>query len=221
MIELPPLPNDLPWKTPAYLLGDLQKWMESSVWGNKSKYRSMQDEWSELAKVVQKPTCELIRDDKQTYLKLILPGVSTQEMDNRKLQLQAYQQYRDIPENRGRYNPGPFPLRWQACTDTWGTRFIVASKENEALTLQLPISNSLQTTDFALALNIAYQLEADREIIHQTCFLLRDLHIINTHGVRIMTKGSYKVNSVEKFPAEIIQSQFKLFKKEDLATIDV
>lgn len=46
-------------------LDDLQKWMESSVWGNKTKNRSVQDEWNELAKVVQKPTCELIHDDKK------------------------------------------------------------------------------------------------------------------------------------------------------------
>ncbi|WP_162999755.1 hypothetical protein [Pseudomonas viridiflava] len=77
----------------------------------------MQDEWNELAKVVQKPTCEMIRDAKQTYLKLIIPGVSTQEMDTRKLQLKAYQQYPDVPK-KGGYAPGPFPLRWRECTTT-------------------------------------------------------------------------------------------------------
>ncbi|MDD2050841.1 hypothetical protein, partial [Pseudomonas putida] len=70
-------------------LDDLQVWMESSTWGNKSRHRNLQDEWSELAKVVQKPTCDLIRDDKKTYLKLVLPGISTQEMDRRTLQLQV------------------------------------------------------------------------------------------------------------------------------------
>ncbi|MDD2050840.1 hypothetical protein, partial [Pseudomonas putida] len=70
-------------------LDDLQVWMETSTWGNKSRHRNLQDEWTELAKVVQKPTCDLIRDDKKTYLKLVLPGISTQEMDRRTLQLQA------------------------------------------------------------------------------------------------------------------------------------
>lgn len=201
-------------------IDELQKWMESSVWGNKSKHRNVQDEWNELAKVVQKPTCELIRDDKHTYVKVVMPGVKTLEMDSRKLQLQAYQQYRDTPKYRGGYSPGPFPLRWKECTATWATRFIVASTPKEALTLHLSISDSLQTTDFALAFNIAYQLEADRDVLHQTCFVIRDLHIINTHGVRIMTKGAYKVDPVEKLPIETGNAQFKLFKKEDLATID-
>ncbi|WP_339539716.1 toxin VasX [Pseudomonas sp. RA_15y_Pfl2_54] len=202
-------------------LDDLQKWMESSVWGNKTKQRNVQDEWNELAKVVQKPTCELIRDDKLTYLKLVLPGVSTQEMDSRKLQFQAYQQYREKPLSPRTYSPGPFPLRWKECTITWVTRFIIASKEKEALTLHLPISNSLQTSDFALALNIAYQLEAERDTTHQTRFVLRDLHIVNTYGVRIPTKGTYKVESVETLPVGTGKASFHSFKKDDLATIDV
>ncbi len=202
-------------------LDDLQKWMESSVWGNTSQHRDMQDEWCELAKVVQKPTCELIRDDKQTYLKLILPGVSTQEMDSRKLQLQAYQQCREQTTYMGGYSPGLLPLRWQECSAAWATSFIVASKGQEALTLHLPISNSLQTSDFALAFTIAYQLEAERDLIHPTSFLIRDLHISTTYGVRRMAKGTYKVESVEKLSIGIGKAPFRLFKQEDLATADV
>lgn len=200
-------------------LDDLQKWMESCAWGRKTKQRNAQDEWNELAKVVQKPTCEFIRDNKLTYLKLLLPGVSTQEMDSRKLQLQAYQQYRDQPRTNA-YSPGPFPLRWKECTSAWAPRFIVASKGKEALILHLPISDSLQTTDFALAFNIAYQLEAERDVMHQTCFVLRNLHILNAHGVRIPTKGTYKVDSVDTLPTGTGKTPFRLFKKEDLATAD-
>lgn len=202
-------------------LDDLQKWMESSVWGNKTQHRDMQDEWCALAKVVQKPTCELIRDEKQTYLKLILPGVSTQEMDSRKVQLQAYQQCREQPKNLGGYYPGLLPLRWQECSAAWATRFIVASKGQEALTLHLPISDSLQTSDFALAFDIAYQLEAERDLIHQTCFLLRDLHITTAYEGRTMAKGTYKLEPVEKLPIGTGKAPFRLFKKEDLANADV
>lgn len=200
-------------------LDDLQRWMESSVWGNKTKNRSMQDEWNELAKVVQKPTCEMIRDAKQTYLKLIIPGVSTQEMDTRKLQLKAYQQYRDAP-NKGGYAPGPFPLRWRECTTTWISRLVVASKGSEALTIHLPISDSLQTTDFSLALTIAYQLEAERDVMHETCFVLRDLHIISSPYRRDPTRGVFKLDSADSLPIGTSKSQFILFKKEDLGTID-
>ena len=201
-------------------LDDLQKWMRSSAWGNKTENRTAQDEWNELAKVVQKPTCEMIRDAKKTYLKLVVPGVSTQEMDTRKLQLKAYEQYRDTPKNIG-YAPGPFPLRWQERSSAWVTRFVVVSKSNEALTLHLPISDSLQTTDFALALNIAYQLEAERDIMHETCFVLRDLHITGASYKRTPTRGVFKVESVDTLPNGINKSQFILFKQEDLATVDV
>lgn len=140
-------------------------------------------------------------------------------MDSRKLQLQAYQQYRDQPRTNA-YSPGPFPLRWKECTSAWAPRFIVASKGKEALILHLPISDSLQTTDFALAFNIAYQLEAERDVMHQTCFVLRNLHILNAHGVRIPTKGTYKVDSVDTLPTGTGKTPFRLFKKEDLATAD-
>ncbi|GFM73483.1 hypothetical protein PSCICL_44750 [Pseudomonas cichorii] len=200
-------------------LDDMQKWMESSVWGNKTKNRSVQDEWSELAKVVQKPTCEMVRDEKQTYLKLILPGVSTQEMDSRKLQLLAYQQSRDTPISKA-YSPGPFPLRWKECSSAWAIRFIIASKGKEALTLHLPISDSLQTSDFALAFNIAYQLEAERDMMHQTCFVLRDLRIHRAYTQLIKAKGTFKLDPVDTLPVGTAKSPFRLFKKDDLATTD-
>ena len=201
-------------------LDELQKWMQSSAWGNQTKNRSTQDEWSELAKVVQKPTCELIRDEKQTYLKLILPGISTKEMDSRQLQLLAYQQKRDAPTRRG-YNPNLPPLRWQESTATWATRIMVASKGNEALTLKLPISDSLQTSDFALAFNIGYQLEAERDLIHRTCFVLKDLRITTSYGIRIPTKGKYTLDPVDTLPIGAGKGLFKIIKKEELATVDV
>ncbi|MBX8498227.1 toxin VasX [Pseudomonas cichorii] len=201
-------------------LDDLQKWMQTSVWGTKTLQRTIQDEWSALAMVVQKPTCHWIRDDKQAYLKLVLPGVATEEMDSRKLQLLAYQQGRDAPI-QAPYNPNLPPLRWKESSATWASRFIVASKGNEALTLHLPINDSLQTSDFALALNIGYQLEAERDLIHRTCFVLRDLRIIASHGVRVPTKGTYKLDSVNTLPPGTGKDPFKLFKKEELATVDV
>ncbi|WP_445181438.1 toxin VasX [Pseudomonas sp. McL0111] len=200
-------------------LDELQKWMQSSAWGNQTKQRTAQDEWSELAKVVQKPTCELVRDDKQTYLKLILPGVSTQEMDSRQLQLLAYQQKRDTPM-RGGYNPNLPPLRWRESTAAWATSFVVASKDHEALTLKLPISDSLQTSDFALAFDIGYQLEAERNLIHRTCFVLNNLRIITTHGVRIPTKGKYKLDSVDTLPIGTEKGSTRLITREELATVD-
>jgi hypothetical protein len=140
--------------------------------------------------------------------------------DSRKSQLQAYQQCREQPKILWGYNPGLLPLSWQECSAVWAIHFIVASKGQEALTLHLPIRNSLQTSDFALAFTIAYQLEAERDLIHPTSFLIRDLHISNTYGVRNMTKGTYKVEAVERLPNGIGKATFRLFKKEDLTTTD-
>jgi hypothetical protein len=201
-------------------LDDLQKWMESSVWGLKTKNRNVQDEWNELAKVVQKPTCELVRPQlRQTYLKVILPGVCTQEMDSRKLRLQVYEQYRET-KNR-HLGPGPFPLIWKEATAVWVTRFIVASKGQEALTLHLPISEFLQTKDFALALNIGYQLETERDIMHQTIFRNSDWHITGAPYRQDPTLGTFKVDSVDTMPTGTGKTQFIFLRKEDMATVDV
>ncbi|MDD2050833.1 hypothetical protein, partial [Pseudomonas putida] len=200
-------------------LDDLQKWMQTSVWGNNTTQRSMQEEWSELAKVVQKPICELIRNDKETYLRLILPGVSTQEMDRRNLQLQAYEHGRDNNINQP-YNPRP-SVRWRECSAAWATSFIVVSEGQEALTLHLPIYDFMHTTDFALAFNIAYQLEAERDVLHKTCFVLRDLHVTRAYGTSIKHKGTFRLESVEALPVGLGKAPFSLFKKEDLASTDV
>lgn len=201
-------------------LDDLQAWMETSTWGNKSKHRTLQDEWSELARVVQKPTCELIRDEKQTYLKLVLPGISTQEMDQRKLQLQAYEQVRDNYAHQP-YRRNLPPASWKERTAIWATRFIVVSEGQQALTLHLPINDCEQTSDFALAFTIAYQLDAERDVLHQTTFVLRNLYITRSYGVTIMAKGAYRLDSVESMPPGTGKAPFRLFIRDDLATVDV
>ncbi|AIL62495.1 hypothetical protein [Pseudomonas alkylphenolica] len=169
---------------------------------------------------MQKPTCDLIRDDKKTYLKLVLPGISTQEMDQRKLQLQAYQQGRDNYIHQP-YRPTLPPVRWNESTAIWATRFIVVSEEQQALTLHLPIHNCEQTSIFALAFTIAYQLEAERDVFHHTTFVLRDLHITRSYGVTIMTQGTYRLGSVENMPPGTGKAPFKLFIRDDLATANV
>ncbi|WP_223514568.1 toxin VasX [Pseudomonas sp. GL-B-19] len=201
-------------------LDALQKWLQASAWGTQNLQRSLPDDWSALAKVVQQPTCELIRDDKRTYLKLLLPGVRTREMDSRQLQLQAYQQTRDlhIPRPYSAHLP---PLRWQESSAAWAAVSFVASQEEEGLTLHLPISDSLQTPDFALALNIGYQLEAERDLIHRTCFVLRNLYIATERGVRLPAKGRFKLDPVESLPNGTGKAPFWLFTREEMATVDV
>ncbi|AIL61017.1 hypothetical protein [Pseudomonas alkylphenolica] len=119
------------------------------------------------------------------------------------------------------YRPILPPVRWKESTAIWATRFIVVSEEQQALTLHLPIHNCEQTSSFALAFTIAYQLEAERDVFHHTTFVLRDLYITRSYGVTIMTEGTYRLDSVEDMPPGTGKAPFKLFIKDDLATADV
>ena len=201
-------------------LDALQKWLQASAWGTQNLRRSLPEDWSELARVVQQPTCELIRDDQRTYLRLVLPGVRTREMDSRQLQLQAYQQTRGELLERP-YNPRLPPLYWQECSAAWAAESSVVSQDNEALTLHLPISNAIQTSSFALALNIGYQLEAERDLIHRTCFVLRDLRIATERGVRLPAKGRFTLDPVESLPNGTGKVPYWLFTREEMAPVDV
>lgn len=201
-------------------LDALQKWLQASAWGTASLQRNLQEDWTALAKVVQQPTCELIRDDQRTYLRLVLPGVRTREMDSRRLQLQAYQQTRGQLLERP-YSPRLPPLYWQECSAAWAAESSVVSQDNEALILHLPISNSLQTSSFALAFNIGYQLEAERDLIHRTCFVLRNLYIQTQRGVRLPAKGRFTLDPVESMPNGTGKAPFWLFTRDEMATVDV
>jgi hypothetical protein len=200
-------------------LDELQKWLQASAWGTQNLQRNLQDDWSALARVVQQPTCELTRDDKRTYLKLVLPGVRTREMDSRQLQLQAYQQTRDLHIPRP-YSPHLPPVRWQECSAAWAAVSLVVSQEEEALTLQLPIGDAQQTSDFALALNIGYQLEAERDLIHRTCFVLRDLRIATERGVRLPVQGRFTLDAVETLPSGTGKAPYWFFTRDEMATVD-
>ncbi|VVQ24215.1 toxin VasX [Pseudomonas fluorescens] len=200
-------------------LDALQKWLQASAWGTQNLQRSLPEDWSALARVVQQPTCELVREGQRTYLQLRLPGVRTREMDSRQLQLQAYQQTRDRDLPRP-YSPHLPPARWQESSAAWAAVAVVVSREEEALTLQLPIGEAQQTSDFALALNIGYQLEAERELIHRTCFVLRDLRIATERGVRLPAQGRFTLDAVETLPSGTGKAPYWFFTRDEMAAID-
>jgi len=199
-------------------LNDLQKWLQASAWGKASLQRSLPEDWSALARVVQQPTCELVREGKRTYLQLRLPGVRTREMDSRQLHLMAFHKVRDLQiRPYSRHAPPP---RWQENSEAWAAETVVASQEEEALILQLPISEEQQTSDFALALTIAYQLEAERDLFHHTSFVLRNLHIATVRGVRLPAQGRFPLDAVETLPSGLDKGTFWGFKREETAAVD-
>ncbi|MEB0048062.1 MULTISPECIES: toxin VasX [unclassified Pseudomonas] len=199
---------------------DLQQWFQASAWGKKNLHRGLPEDWSALAKAVQQPTCELVRDDKSTYLRLVLPGVRTREMDRRQLHLQAYQQTRDrhIPRPYSRQLP---PARWQESSAAWAAISMVVSQEEEALTLHLPLAKFLQTTDFALALHIGYQLEAERDLPHRSCFVLRNLYIQTVRGVSLPANGRFPLDPEPSMPSGTGNAPFWYFTRDEMATVDV
>lgn len=203
-----------------FYLDDLQTWMHSSLWGRQTAQRSVEAEWTALARVVQQPTCELVRNDKKTYLKLVLPGVSTAELDSRLLQLLIYERRRDTPFDAP-YNPNPPPLRWHESTAEWGSQCVVASTGQQALTLHLPIANCLHTSRFALALTLGYQLEAGRDLSHRSRFVLYDLRVMKTHGQHIPLNGNWALAPVDSLPAGTEDGELQTFKREDLVSGDV
>lgn len=199
-------------------LDALQKWLQASAWGTANQQRSLPEDWSALAKVVQQPTCELVREGQRTYLQLQLPGVRTREMDSRQVHLRAFHQTRDRqPQPYSRQAP---PARWQENSAAWAAVTVVASQEDEALALQLPISEAQQTSDFALALTIRYQLEAERNLFHYTNFVLRDLRIATVRGVQLPAQGRFTLDAVDTLPSGLDKALFWGCKREEMAAID-
>ncbi|WP_415265105.1 hypothetical protein, partial [Pseudomonas serbica] len=200
-------------------LDALQKWLQASAWGTASLQRSLAEDWSDLARVVQQPTCELVRDGQCTYLQLQLPGVRTREMDSRQVHLRAFHQTRDRqPQPYSRQAP---PARWRENSAAWAAMTVVASQEDEALTLQLPISEAQQTSDFALALTLRYQLEAERNLYHYTSFILCDLRIATVRGVRLPALGRFTLDPVDTLPSGLDKALFWGLRRAEMAADDV
>jgi hypothetical protein len=192
--------------------------LQGSAWGTANLQRSLPEDWSALAKVVQQPTCELVREGQRTYLQLRLPGVRTREMDSRKVHLRVFHQTRDRqPQPYSRQAP---PARWQENSVAWAAVSVVASQEDEALTLQLPISEAQQTSDFALALTIGYQLEAERSLFHRTSFVLRDLRIAMVRGARLPAQGRFTLDAVDSLPSGLDKALFWGWMREEMAAVD-
>jgi hypothetical protein len=192
--------------------------LQASAWGTANLQRSLAEDWSALARVVQQPTCELVREGPRTYLQLRLPGVRTREMDSRQVHLRAFHQTRDRqPQPYSRQAP---PARWQESSAAWAGVSGVASQEDEALTLQLPISEAQQTSDFGLAFTIGYQLEAERDLYHRTSFVLRDLRIAMVRGVRLPAQGRFTLDAVDTLPSGLDKTTFWGFKRAEMAAVD-
>ena len=198
---------------------ELQKWLEACVWGTGNLNRSLQDDWSALARAVQQPTCELIRDAKKTYLRFVLPGIRTRELDSRQLQLQVYQ--RQPGETTANPRHTRLASTWHERSAAWAAMGQVASQEDEVLIFHLPIPEGLQNSEFRLALCIGYQLEAERDLIHRTCYMLQDLRIFTSHGYHSPLSGTFKLKAVDALPKALSTGEPWLIQRDELGRADV
>lgn len=96
----------------------------------------------------------------------------------------------------------------------------VASEEDEALVVQIPIPENLQNSDFSLALSIGYQLEAERALIHRTFFRVNDLKIITGRGHRAPLSGRFKLKAVEALPEQLGADKPWLIQRDELEKVD-
>ena len=198
----------------------MQQWLEASAWGVGNVQRSFQEDWSALARVVQQPTGTLIRDAKRTYLRFVLPGIRTQELDSRQLHVRVYQYQPDNPA-LGPYNPRPPTPRWHERSAAWASYLQVASKGDEALVLQLPVSAALQKSSFKLALTLSYQLEAERDLIHETHFMLQQWHLFDYGQRYIPLLGTFPLKPVNELPEALSSGQPYLILRDELGDRDV
>lgn len=198
---------------------ELQKWLEACVWGTGNLNRSLQDDWSALARAVQQPTCELIRDPKKTYLRFVLPGIRTRELDSRQLQLQVYQ--RQPGETTTNPRHPRLASTWHERSAAWAAMGQVASQEDEVLIFHLPIPEGLQNSEFRLALCIGYQLEAERDLIHRTYYMLQDLRIFTSHGYHSPLSGTFKLKAVDALPKTLSTGEPWLIQRDEMGRADV
>ena len=148
----------------------------------------------------------------------MLPGIRTRELDSRQLQLLVYQ--RQTEKNTDRPYGSHSTARWHERSAAWAGMGQVASEEDEALVVQIPIPENLQNSDFSLALSIGYQLEAERALIHRTFFRVNDLKIITGRGHRAPLSGRFKLKAVEALPEQLGADKPWLIQRDELEKVD-
>lgn len=149
----------------------LNKWVLHGTWGQQPLDLSLEEDWQKLASIVQQPFCQLIRTDQSTELRLTFPGVRSEEMERRKIWIEALLRQKDYSAPYGSKNP----VYWVVCSEALAGQLKRVGPADGALVLSLDL-RPLISDHFGLGIAVSYELEEHRNISHRSTFYVLDLH---------------------------------------------
>jgi hypothetical protein len=197
-------------------LDEMKKWLHHSAWGQDNLNRSLEDDWSALATVVQQPTCQLIRNGDTTELCLTLPGVRTAELDSRRVTIEAHYRWPSDQIEKSFGRRVYVPRYWTARSEYVANRFTIVSQGDEALQLRLTISSNEQE-HFGLVLAVGYKLEDHRPLRHRSIFNVLDLHHHYVRGVgTTYEQGTFNYRPQEELAAKLSPANAWLLEVDEL-----
>lgn len=197
-------------------LDELKKWLHHSAWGYDTLDRSLEDDWTALATVVQQPRCQLIRSGENTELRLTLPGVRTSELDSRAVSIEAHRRY-PSEQPKKRFGRSVYvPPYWIDCSEFVANTFEIVSQGDEVLVLRLPIRSRDQDS-FGLALAISYKLEDHRSPRHRTIFNVLDIHRHYVSGVGMVgEQGTFNYRPQQELAAKLSPTELWFLNHDEL-----
>jgi hypothetical protein len=197
-------------------LDEMKKWLHHSAWGYDTLDRSLEDDWTALATVVQQPRCQLIRSGENTELRLTLPGVRTSELDSRQVSIEAHVRH-PSEQPKKRFGRSVYvPPYWIGCSEYVANKFEIVSQGDEALVLRLPI-RPRDHESFGLALAVSYKLEDHRPPRHRTIFNVLNIHNRYVSGVgTVGEQGTFSYKSETELAAKLSPTEPWLLKQDEL-----
>ncbi|EPJ81988.1 hypothetical protein CFII64_17351 [Pseudomonas sp. CFII64] len=167
-------------------LDAMNKWVLHGAWGQESLGLSLDEDWRKLASIVQQPVCQLIRTEYSTELRLTFPGIRSDEMERRKVWIEALQRQKDYSAPYGSQNP----VYWAVCSEALAGQLKRVGPADGALVLSLDL-RPLISDHFGLAIAVSYNLEEHRDISHRSTFHVLDLHRQQVEGRWRERKGVF------------------------------
>ncbi|MDY7566403.1 hypothetical protein QN400_10240 [Pseudomonas sp. RTC3] len=201
-------------------LDGMKKWMHHSAWGHDDVKQGLEDDWSDLAAVVQQPLCQLIRNGKGTELRLTFPGVRTAELDRREVSIEVYQRQPSEQPYKRVGRAVYVPPYWEERSEYVANRLTVLSQGNEGLVLRLPILSLELSDSFGLAWAVSYKVEDHRPLRHRTIFHVLDIHRSTVYGVRIEQQGTFNYKPHKELPARLRPIEPWFLKQDELKYLD-
>ncbi|WP_426142503.1 toxin VasX [Pseudomonas sp. DWP3-1-2] len=197
-------------------LDALNTWVLHSAWGRQSLGLSLEEDWRKLASIVQQPVCQLIRTDHSTELRITFPGVRSDEMERRKIWIEALQRQKDYSGSYGSQNP----VYWAVCSEALAGQLKRVGPGEGALVLSLDL-RPLISDHFGLAIAVSYNLEEHRDINHRSTFHVLDLHRQQVEGRWQPRKGIFAYKAETEESMQLKPTPPWLLREVDLDTPDV